>query len=337
MPSYMRFTTGLRPKHRKNLLGAAVGGAVAGIIIAFLLPRYQRATLSFYPVNLSSYGQEDPVEQALEALHGIDIFLTVADSLDLPAHYHLPESELARAAGKLREQASFYRSRFSSIRIEVTDRDAGMASRIATTLLKAYEKKQQRSHRAYWQPVVRHRRRYIDSLERMLNAQAKIFHHSPEAVAFVSGEEAFNELAQTLWEIESRRTYYQSLANAFRHYKKYVPDSVVLKRAAFEELLRLQRQRFDSVLTAYPQAAQQIGKYQALLLVYQEAIEDYQEAVEKYSRKYAYAVIAQPLEVTSRSPWSSIMGMGLLGAIIGIALMMVWIAWRMRPPHQPRS
>ncbi|GEM_PF-4391936 len=316
---------------KRTLLRWGAAGAIIGIAVSFFIPRYYRAALSFYPVNLADYDEADPVEQSLDMLQGIDILRAVVDSLSLTRHYHFADHETLKAAEKLREHVHIYRTRFSSVRIEAEDKDAAMASRIATTVLQAYERKLRRNHRAFWRPAMQHRRRYVDSIEAALKRLSVHFRNAPEATAFVSGEEAFNELAADVWKTETRSAYYQALTTVFQQQKKRVPDSVRVKQQAYQQLLTIQQQRFDSVLAAYPEAAARLEKYRSLLLVYQKAIEAYEKARENFLRQYAYALISQPLQTTRPSLPAHAVKLMLIGGLLGLALAAAWLAWQSRP------
>jgi len=103
-----------------------------------------------YPVNLGSYSKESYTEQMLEILNSGDIRDRMIETFQLDKHYRIsPDYKFYKTAiyGKYAENVSFRKTENEAVKIEVLDTDPVIASAMADSLVRFYNKKVQSLHR----------------------------------------------------------------------------------------------------------------------------------------------------------------------------------------------
>ncbi len=305
---------------RHAIVGAVLGGII-GYGVSFLLPSLYEAKTAFYPVNLENHPERSMAEQALEAFRSPDLYAEVADSLDLAAHYGFG-ADSVRTLERLRRRVDVYRGRYSDIYINVRDRSPAMARRISALLLRGYERKMQRIHRDYWLPIFRHWSGRVDSLETAIQRNAQrlqsalrlghVALNGPEA------EAEFEVMAERTWDLLVRRTYYEAAAAAFHRRGRRPPDSIALRKAAYQALWESYQRTLDSILGAHPSVSALYTYHRALLTAYEEAVIKQENAREQSTRRYSYANLIHPTWVSPDPVYPPRRLAAFIGMIIGV-------------------
>ncbi len=306
---------------KKRLLLGALVGMIGGYLIALLLTPLYEAKTVFYPVNLGMHPEKSTVEEALEVLQNPDIHYAVIRKLALDSHYGFI-GDIERSYALLRRRVKIYRSRFSSIHLEVKDQDSGMARRIVAEIMDTYESHLQQMHRQYWTPILDHRIRYVDSIRQVLAVAGQSLRQALlEGHMLLAGEAndvSFETLAEQSVQLATKQRYYGSLVRSFRRHHRLLPDSLVINWEASQWLYSEHRRWIDSLMTQYPRIAAQYAHYQALLASYQAAVEDLEKAREQAMRHYSYAVSIQKVHVSSEPVFPCRRWMALWGMMVGV-------------------
>lgn len=109
------------------------------ISIATALPASSMATdkASVFNTNIqelySSLGTADDLDRIIGTAHLDTIYIAVADSLNLAAHYHLPKD---KAVQKLKRHTAVSKSEWGELKLKVWDSDRNTAAQAANGLLK---------------------------------------------------------------------------------------------------------------------------------------------------------------------------------------------------------
>ncbi|MFM9051163.1 MAG: hypothetical protein ACKOKF_02435 [Bacteroidota bacterium] len=142
---------------RKPLLIVTGVATISAFIFsgpAFITPKYRSAVIFFPPATNSiskalldentsvnqdvlAFGEEEQAEQMLQILNSDGIRESVIRKYDLMGHYGIdPDEEYpkTRLAEEYRDNISFARTEFLSVRIDVLDKDAQMAADIANDI-----------------------------------------------------------------------------------------------------------------------------------------------------------------------------------------------------------
>ncbi|MBP6334191.1 MAG: hypothetical protein KA444_01870 [Bacteroidia bacterium] len=141
----------------KPLLVVTLLAALAALIFsgpAFITPKY-RSTVIFFPAagnsissailettgsekqDVLAFGAEEEAEHMLQILNSDEIREIIFQKYDLRNHYGIdPEKEfpITRLMEEYRDNITFSRTEFMSVRIEVLDKDPAMASAIANDI-----------------------------------------------------------------------------------------------------------------------------------------------------------------------------------------------------------
>ncbi|MDQ3193187.1 MAG: hypothetical protein M3Q58_16505 [Bacteroidota bacterium] len=143
----------------------------------FIKPKYKSSSV-FYPANILPYGQETPVEQALQTLEGNDVRDEIISKYKLAQRYNIDTSssgyysEIVKAYNS---NVTFKNTRYESVELEVLDTNPLISKEIAVELIKLYNKKSQNLQRKKSKEVLLiyknhlvQNQRSLDSIENVL-------------------------------------------------------------------------------------------------------------------------------------------------------------------------
>lgn len=160
---------------RKFLLIIGITAFIISGIVSFLITPKFKSTVIMFPVTSSSIsrplltndsypqddllkiGTEEDGEQLMQILHSSAVREKVAERVDLVKHYHINTNDVNWKTSLSRmfaENVKFKRTEYTSIVIEVLDRDPKMAAKIANEISNQVDSvmneiQQQRANKAF--------------------------------------------------------------------------------------------------------------------------------------------------------------------------------------------
>jgi len=166
-------------KKKKPLIAVSLFAFVASIIVSLMITPKFRSTVIFFPSSSTSiskalvsttggdprqdilqFGEEEETERLLQVLYSDEIQEKLVDKYNLFDHYDIdPESKYKYTTlyGKMKENISFRKTEYMSIRIDVLDTDrkiaADMANEIASLLDSTMNRMQKKRAREAFQIV----------------------------------------------------------------------------------------------------------------------------------------------------------------------------------------
>ncbi|MCB0396856.1 MAG: hypothetical protein KDD36_09395 [Flavobacteriales bacterium] len=133
-------------KWKKVLAVILIASAILSAVFSspyFIQPKYKSLAV-IYPVNISTFGSESEVEQALQTLRSDDIKATMIDEFHLVEHYELDAGLPAIGTivrREFEENVNISKTEFESIEIEVYDKKPERALAMAERIIELYNAK----------------------------------------------------------------------------------------------------------------------------------------------------------------------------------------------------
>jgi capsular polysaccharide biosynthesis protein len=147
-------------KWRKTILAVAVLSAISSAGVAWMIPEKFKSTVILFPApsvsiskslmsataspnsDLLQFGEEDDMERMLQVLNSEEIRERIVSKYKLSDHYGIANDDQFRRT-LLRQEyddnIQFKKTEFMSVKIEVLDRNAEMASNIANDIAALYD------------------------------------------------------------------------------------------------------------------------------------------------------------------------------------------------------
>ena len=162
-------------KWRKTIVAVGALAAIASAGVAWIIPEKYKSTVILFPApsvsiskslmsqnassqsDLLQFGEEDDMERMLQVLNSEDIRARVVSKYKLSDHYGIGADDSYKKT-RLRQEyddnIQFKKTEYMSVKIEVLDRDAQMASNIANDIAALYDStmvrmKQERAAEAF--------------------------------------------------------------------------------------------------------------------------------------------------------------------------------------------
>lgn len=169
-------------KRRLHLIATVIMAGILSAVFSgerFITPKY-KSTAYVYPVNIIPYSMETPTEQLLQLFSSSDVRNMMVKRFRLPDHY---EIDTASSAGRSRlylmydENVSVKKTEYESVRIDILDKDAVVASEMVSELIHFVDVKARMVQREKTAEVVKifadqlkQKKRQMDSVGVLLNA-----------------------------------------------------------------------------------------------------------------------------------------------------------------------
>lgn len=147
-------------KWRKTILAAGALAAISSAAVSLMIPEKFKSTVILFPApsvsvskslmsqnstpqtDLLRFGEEDDIERMLQVLNSEEIRNRIVEKYKLAEHYGIAKDDPYRKT-QLRQEyddnIQFKKTEFMSVRIEVLDRNAEMASHIANDVAALYD------------------------------------------------------------------------------------------------------------------------------------------------------------------------------------------------------
>jgi capsular polysaccharide biosynthesis protein len=141
-------------KRRKELFIIGLIAAVISAIASFVITPKFKSTVIMFPTQTSSiskallaensgkddilkFGEEEEAEQMLQILNSDQIQAKVCEKFNLLDHYNIDKSDpfkYTKLYDEFKENISYERTEFMSVKIEVLDKDPQLAANICNTI-----------------------------------------------------------------------------------------------------------------------------------------------------------------------------------------------------------
>jgi uncharacterized protein involved in exopolysaccharide biosynthesis len=170
----------LHYKWRIHLLVIILLGAIVAAIFSsplFITPKFKSYAL-VYPSNVDPYSDESESEQMLQFLQSADIRDQIIKMYDLPKRYKIDSSYKyyqTAMIGEYSKNVQLSKTPFETVKIEVMDADPYIARDMVNSIIRLYDEKVLRTHRAKYKEVVdfirerlQQKQMEIDSVESQL-------------------------------------------------------------------------------------------------------------------------------------------------------------------------
>jgi uncharacterized protein involved in exopolysaccharide biosynthesis len=134
-------------KWRKALIATFIISLLASIIFSgpfFIKPKY-KANAVMYPVNMSPFGNENTVEQAMQIMQSDEIQFKIADKFKLMEHYDIDATDEyahSKLLKELEDNTSISKTEYESIEIKVMDTDPKLAVNIVLAYIDFFNQKE---------------------------------------------------------------------------------------------------------------------------------------------------------------------------------------------------
>ena len=137
---------GVFKKYKWHLIIITIMAAIAGIIFSssmFITPKFKSYAI-IYPINLSTYSDENETEQMLQYINSPSILDSVTEKNGLLEHYKISKNYPYWKTALMREwntNVKITRTPYDAVSIVVLDKDPQMANTIANDIVMFYNKK----------------------------------------------------------------------------------------------------------------------------------------------------------------------------------------------------
>ena len=141
-------------KRRKELIVIGTVAALISAIASFVITPKYKATVIMFPTQTSSiskallaensgkddilkFGEEEEAEQMLQILNSDQIQAKVCEKFNLLEHYNIDKTDpfkYTKLFEEFKENISYERTEFMSVKIEVLDKDPQLAANICNTI-----------------------------------------------------------------------------------------------------------------------------------------------------------------------------------------------------------
>ncbi|MFN5629783.1 MAG: Wzz/FepE/Etk N-terminal domain-containing protein, partial [Bacteroidota bacterium] len=141
-------------RRRKELIVIGTVAALISAIASFVITPKYKATVIMFPTQTSSiskallaensgkddilkFGEEEEAEQMLQILNSDQIQAKVCEKFNLLEHYNIDKTDpfkYTKLFEEFKENISYERTEFMSVKIEVMDKDPQIAANICNTI-----------------------------------------------------------------------------------------------------------------------------------------------------------------------------------------------------------
>ncbi len=174
-------------KWKKVLLIVLIVSTILSLFFSssiFITPMY-KSTAYVYPVNLMKFSGESESEQMIQILESFDIRNKIFSDFPLHQHYKIKKSDknyYTKLNVEYESNVTFSLTQYASVKIEVLDIEAQMASDMVDSIISYFNSKVSDLHKTKIKEVLEGKRltmlqkgKEIDSLEALLNILRRDF------------------------------------------------------------------------------------------------------------------------------------------------------------------
>lgn len=304
-----------------------------GSLKFFVAPLYLSQAV-IYPANIKSLSAEDPTEQVLQILSSSDIRAKMVDSFQLIDHYGLTgHSHLNFELGKrYAKHFEIVRTTFSSIEINVLDKDRKLAAEMANAMIKVLDKKIRAVRREKFVEWARFSKEKYDSKLTVIASAETQLNKLKADNGIINYEEQSAIVATEITKLQSHLAENKSKIIAFKKFNtKAYRDSI----AKYQVMLAADRSKFgalDSLFKKYLVVGDKIeGIVQDLLLERETMAEykmEYEEALQNTKRKISYSLVVSTGEPADKAEYPKKGLISLVLSISGTLLLIFLLVFR---------
>jgi uncharacterized protein involved in exopolysaccharide biosynthesis len=162
-------------KRRNHIATIVAISILAAIIFSspfFLPPRYKSFAI-LYPAILNPFATERESEQMIQWLESRDIADSIIKKFDLGTHYGIKSNDrhfISKTFREFQRNLSISITRFESVKIEITDQDAQLASDMVSAIIKFYNQKVNDAHREKYIEVLKLEEEKLSNKKKQLDS-----------------------------------------------------------------------------------------------------------------------------------------------------------------------
>ena len=292
-----------------------------GILRLFVEPLYLSQAV-IYPANIKSVSAEDPTEQVLQILNSSDIRDKIVDSFGLVDHYGLTgrsylNYELQK---KYNKHFEIVRTTFSSIEINVLDKDRDKAAEMANAIIKILDKKIRQLSTEKFVEWARFEKEKYDTKLAAITKVENDLNRLKADNGIINYEEQSAIVATEITKLTSHLAETSSKISAFKKINsRAYRDSV----AKYQVILAADQSKYkslDSLFKKYLVVGDKIeGIVQDLLLERETMAEykmKYEEALQNTKRKITYSLVVSSANAADKAEYPK---KGLISIIVSIS------------------
>lgn len=299
------------------------------IMLRFFVQPLYLSQAVIYPANIESVSAEDPTEQVLQIINASDVRNKIIDSFNLVEHYGLTDHKYQtyELSKKYEKHFEIIRTTYSSIEINVLDRDRELAAAMGNAIITILDKKIQGLRREKFLEWARFSKEKYESKLSNINKAEDELNRLKSENGIINYEEQSAVVATEITKVRSSLAEASSKIKVFRDARiKGYRDSI----DKYQLMISVNKSKFrtlDSLFNKYLVVGDKIeGIIQDLQLERETLAEykmDYEEALQNTKRKITYSLIVSQAAVADKASYPKKGLVSILVSFSGTLLLML--------------